>query len=317
MVNIVNPIPEALHHYQQELEETLKRISVDFAIADTCAAEGRRGMHGKIAMVRAALSNARRFRGTAAIQLWPSLGLAEARLWEHGDFVIFHDPIPIRPQFGYGTRFRSWANGGNGKAPTLITHSRKAAAIVESTFPRHEVRVALHPVQGTEFRGTNDLERQGGVLVAGQYKPERDTDLLEQLAPKLAAIDMRGRIVGRGWPEVTGWDVHSAFVSESELDTELSRAQVVLVPYRNYFQSGIAIRALELGTPVALLHNDFAESLLGEETPMIRGDATAGAVIDVISQLLAGPSAHEIIAAYRSRVDESWQQLFGRATHSP
>jgi hypothetical protein len=88
------------------------------------------------------------------------------------------------------------------------------------------------------------------VYVLGQYKPDRDIELMESVARELPG-DVSLRVAGRGWPEVAGWSVDNRFISEGELETILSgESTVVLVPYRRFFQSGIAMRALENLVPV-------------------------------------------------------------------
>ena len=60
-------------------------------------------------------TRARLTRGPV-LQLWPSLGLLEARGWasrRHPRWVLFHDPTPLRRQHG----FRSAPADGPGARP--------------------------------------------------------------------------------------------------------------------------------------------------------------------------------------------------------
>jgi hypothetical protein len=44
-------------------------------------------------------------------------------------------------------------------------------------------------------------------------------------------------------------------------------AECVLVPYRDYYQSDVAVRAVEAGVPVVGLRHEFIVSLLGADWP--------------------------------------------------
>jgi hypothetical protein len=155
---------------------------------------------------------------------------------------------------------------------TVGVHSTPARdAVVAMGWP--EPVLLPHPVlpRPVAGPGTSDV-----VLVCGQYKPARDLHLLEQLAGPLRDRGLRPVIRGRGWPAVDGWEVHEGFLSEPALDAALAGSAVVLIPYAHFFQSGIAIRALELGVPVAGPRHPFLADLLGDGWPgLVAGDGAA------------------------------------------
>ncbi|QGG40034.1 glycosyltransferase [Aeromicrobium yanjiei] len=102
------------------------------------------------------------------------------------------------------------------------------------------------------------------VLVFGQFKPDRDIDLMAQLSESMGSgVDFR--VSGRGWPDIAGWDMDRRFVPELEIDPLIRSASAVLIPYRRFFQSGVAIRCLEQGTPVVgPAESSLAEVLLDD-----------------------------------------------------
>ncbi|MGN6406792.1 MAG: hypothetical protein ACTHMH_00485, partial [Curtobacterium sp.] len=123
-----------------------------------------------------------------------------------------------------------------------------------------------------------------------QYKPDRDVALLEAIGDRLGAThDLQ--VIGRRWPEIPGWQVTDEFVPEDRLDALMSSADVVLVPYRRFYQSAIAARCLELGTPavgpagssIADLYPDdrFLASDVGSWCAAI-ADAAAASETDVV-----------------------------------
>ena len=82
-------------------------------------------------------------------------------------------------------------------------------------------------------------------------------------APVLADAGFELRIRGRGWPQIAGWDVDSDFLPEETLKLEIESAAALLLPYSYYFQSGVAVRAIESSLPVVGRRHDFLEAMLG------------------------------------------------------
>jgi hypothetical protein len=120
------------------------------------------------------------------------------------------------------------------------------------------------------------------------------------------------RIVGRGWPAVAGWDVDARFVSEEELDYELAAAEVVLLPYQLVYQSGIAIRAAELGTAtVGFLASNVSE-IFGADWPgLLERDATLAEWVEAIEAVnRLDPLAVDFrIRSWKSDVVSSWRSF--------
>ena len=81
-------------------------------------------------------------------------------------------------------------------------------------------------------------------------------------------------IRGRGWPAIDGWDLDDRFLSEEEFSAEIDAAGVVLIPYQRFYQSGVAIRALEGGVPVVGPQHPFLSNLFGDDTLVDRRAAT-------------------------------------------
>src|SRR4051794_28508782 len=93
-----NPLPYALAHYELELGETLRRISVDAAPwPHAKSVESGGGRLSRRVLLGHALGNLRNARRSKepVLQLWPSLGLLEARGFasKHATHaVVLHDP---------------------------------------------------------------------------------------------------------------------------------------------------------------------------------------------------------------------------------
>jgi glycosyltransferase involved in cell wall biosynthesis len=322
-VVLFNPLPLALAHYQRELSETLGRLGVDSrAVAPSPSTDdGESSLPSRAAgYLRAVRSNAGG-EGPTLI-LWQAFGWLEPALWlgRSEALLIIHDPVPIRRQYGHGRPARLLARAiGQRLGPRLVCHTDEAAQATLERVGGALPAVCLHPILTAEGNGDGP-PRAGGaedpvVLVAGQHKPSRDMTLLAELGPRLRAAGLRPRVVGRGWPEIDGWEVRNAFVSEQELEAEIDGAAVVLVPYRRYWQSNIAMRSLEADTPVVGAPTPFLRSMLGDDYggfPAAEGGA--GSWLQAIEATLQGaPDLAERRRDYQRRVDQSWANLLGRS----
>jgi glycosyltransferase involved in cell wall biosynthesis len=103
-------------------------------------------------------------------------------------------------------------------------------------------------------------------------------------------------------------------MSEVEFAEELRRASALLLPYQHYFQSGVAIRAAELGVPVIGHRSPFLADLMGGDYPGFPPDdgdpdawlTATRAVIDSDFDMAA------VSLAYMRRADDDWA-TFARA----
>lgn len=316
-MSISNPLPDALKHFEVELSQTLVRAGYNPSSLSTRGVEDKAGVRGKIAKLGNAIRNSRlgSENRSTVIQCWPSFGLLEPILWTPRagqSFVIFHDPIPIRSQVGFdrGSRFAA-SRWRTKNAPNILVHSDDAFVASRQLFPHLTIRKALHPIL-TEIEDPADSGEE--VVVAGQFKPERNLDLLIALGLMLRAKGLRPKIYGRGWPtDIPGWDVDSRFLSEAELDAAIDRAAVVLIPYKNYFQSGIAIRALERGRLSVSPKNSFAMDVFRACPGAIyEPSASPESVLECLLAVASAPeAARKIFMDYQQRTDASWASALG------
>ena len=149
--------------------------------------------------------------------------------------------------------------------------SPEAHAISARYFPEARVHLLPHPAKAPVLAGSEEATRRT-VLVLGQHKPARDLDVMAAIAPSLRVAGWELTVAGRGWPPMPGWRVIDRFVEDSEFRALLDTQRVLLLPYRYYFQSGVALRALEAGVPVVGRQTGFLTSVLGDDFP--------GAVVD-------------------------------------
>lgn len=321
-VSIVNPLGSALRHYSDALVEMLgdSELSVErYDVPEP--AVSRRSRTAWLREYVAALVAARRDRSSLIVVTWPALGYLDLVLFRllglprDRTCLVVHDPDPLVRSVGTGPVSRRIARL-LGAGPRLLTHGEEArAAVASHGFEQYAVRVP-HPVQRrSQARPSGEPEDRPVVRVLGCWKRDRDTDVLRRLRAALpSSIDLEIR--GHGWPDVPGWRVVDAFVSELEFDELVRTSAVVLVPYRRVFQSGVAVRALELGTPFVgprvsahqALYPDLPELLVDTEGDVeTRTLAWTTAIRAAISAPRAEITAARELAAGLARA--GWAEL--------
>lgn len=252
---VVNPLGGALRHYTDALVEVVTAAGarvVRYEITEPSSSGSSR--YRWLREYIRVLGRARTEHSVLTIVTWPVLGyfdLALLRLFRNraGDTVlVIHDPEPLVPSIGHGAVGRVVARRV-GPKPRLLVHGHEALSALNRHGLADRASMLLHPVQR---RGHTDDARPAParpiVRVLGTWKEDRDMEVLRALGVLMSErLDLE--VHGRGWPSIPGWTVADRFLSEQEFDELVATASVVLVPYRRVFQSGIAVRALELGTP--------------------------------------------------------------------
>jgi hypothetical protein len=109
---------------------------------------------------------------------------------------------------------------------------------------------------------------------------------------------------------VRGWAVDARFVPEAELDHLIADAKVVVIPYRRFFQSGIALRCLEQSTLVVGPRGTSLDDLLGPGSPLlVDTDEPDGWTRAIREGLDMDDSYAEGLAArWRSRAVTDWSR---------
>lgn len=163
-----------------------------------------------------------------------------------------------------------------GRADALIVHnraSRRALNSIDPALTPHEVPHGHYldtygePPPRTEARRRLGIERTAFLLLFfGQIKPAKGLDLLLRALPLVRAKhpECRLLIAGRAWrdrPEsyhhlVQDLDLEKivdfrpGFVDDSDVPTMFAAADLVVLPYRRVYQSGVALLAMSHGRTV-------------------------------------------------------------------
>jgi glycosyltransferase involved in cell wall biosynthesis len=313
-VALYNPIATG-GHYLDATAETFGRIG--FLSFIVYSEDGHLSSEGD-SRLKWMMHHVRATRGAKRLALptfclWPLTGWWESLLWagtKNSNYIVVHDPRGLRRQLGlgYASALLTRAIPAK-KRPTIVTLTLSATSAVREFLPHARIVQARHPIRNPRFMRTPPEERR--AVVIGQYKPARDLDLLRRLGPRLMELGWSTTIHGTGWPDVEGWTLDSRYIPEEEFDDLLSGASVLILPYRYYFQSGVAIRAVENGCPVVGRASDFLVDLLGEGYAGLL--PVASDIEDWIGAVQSAAesdaSLRRIATDYRMKVDRDWRRL--------
>ena len=289
---VLNPLGAALKHYEAEVLSVLggkgRRIATTSILEPS--ASGKSPFSWLWDYVRALVSVRRNSKSQELLVLWPVLGYWDIVIfWFLGikrTRLIMHDPRPLVRARGYSTVARFVASKMR-SSTVLIAQSPKAARVMESDVPQFPVKLLPHPILVPILESNTDRRAKPLIRVLGQYKRDRDLQALRAIGADLGD-SAQLQIQGRGWPAIEGWDVVEGFVPEDQLVTMFTQSDALVIPYKNFYQSGIAIRALEAGVPFVGPRDSVLGDVLGsgsrllvsEDDPSCWSDALRFAVTD-------------------------------------
>lgn len=316
-IRLVNPLPLDMRHYESEVMSLLNGIpGLGVSRFESVSGEIPQGNRRTFARLSRTYQLARRpvsvRRDPAALNLitWPIFGLYEPIIWANvarrqRTAMVIHDPTPLRPTFGMGRNAR--------KVGGFAARLSGLEIVVHSIPAQREIvgwgwaKPTLLPFPVLPYRGGDNPGSEKRVAVIGQYKPARDTDLLAKLADPLRRAGFDLRIAGYGWPRIAGWHIDSRRLGETEIDGIIDRSSAILIPYKNFYQSGIAVRALERGTPIVGPHHGFLVDLFGDEWPgLVSGRAAADWVEGIIAASTSRDDVRKAHARYAQTALATW-----------
>jgi GT2 family glycosyltransferase len=313
-VSVVNPLGGALAHYERELLDNLTAAGVEFEVFSTLEPSVGNKTRGRwvrdyLSMLSAAARSARRRSNGRLLVVWPVLGYLDVvllALHHVRASLVMHDPQPLVRAVGYGRLSTALARVF-GRHVGLIVHSEQAAFIVQRDAQSMKLTTLAHPILAPEPKASR-VESIPTVQVFGQYKPDRDVDALLEIARELKgkasfAID------GRGWPDVDGWEVNDRFVPEQYVDELIGRSAVIVIPYRLFFQSGVAIRSLELAIPFVGPAESSLRDLVGANSMWLAASDADGSWARAVESAIQAPSEDAADAAmrWRQRAITDWK----------
>ncbi len=315
---VVNPLDGALHHYVDALVTALSSAgAADVAQLATVEPSSRadgsrlRWLKDYVGLLR----SARRLRPARVIITWPVLGywdfiLVRMLLPRRRTWIVLHDPRPLVYARGYGRLARRLASSRAVRSQVIV-HSEAARACVSEDASPSRLDLLPLPLKAPESQPMRAASTdQPVVRVLGQYKADRDVAALERLAAE-APDNWAFEVVGRKWPDIPGWHVTSRFVSEEEFDELIATANVIVIPYRRFFQSDVAMRALENATPVVGPRQSSLAELFGSDSSWLVDE---GSWLPAVSSAIAGGTdgARAVAEREHARVVSAWGAWTGK-----
>ncbi|MDR6691212.1 GT2 family glycosyltransferase [Microbacterium sp. 1154] len=313
-VIFLNPLGTALAHYAAEFRSVLSSAGVSATFISipepSSAGDGRvkwllryaRSLHRAKALSRGSDAH--------LVVAWPVLGFLDSLLIgavAKSAYQVIHDPTPLVRAVGYGKVSRLVARS-LGRRVDYITHSPAALAEMrEFGFPLSRLALVKHPV----VPPSAPWPRSGQITVRvlGQYKADRDVELMGAVARE-NSDGWRFEVCGRGWPNVEGWTRDPRFLTEVEFEEKLRTAHVLLVPYRRFYQSGVALRAMELGTPVVAPAGSVLDPLIAPEHRVAPGGSSGPDAVRAAA-LSSEDDWKQAFISYRASAVREVQMLFG------
>lgn len=327
-VIVVNPLGMALEHYTEALRGHLRDAGVETELISVAepSQSGKGRTRWLVSYSRALLSAghmARRSTVPAGVLLtWPVLGFLDVLAVKFAcgtsGIIVYHDPRPLVRSVGSSPMFARLA-GLLRRRPGALVHSKQAARAMGDLGLASNLTLLPHPMLPV---ADSVQEQPPGktpqIRVLGQYKPDRDVALLEELSSRLPR-EYNLEIVGRGWPDVKGWTVDARFVSEDELDGLISTSDAIIIPYKRFYQSGIAIRALEQAVPIVGRAGTSLRDLYGPRSGLLvtesgeQRDTAIGGWISAIEHALGQGRNEAAIAGklYHEHASKGWADLCG------
>jgi hypothetical protein len=313
-VVLINPLGAALKHYTASLERLLVDCgaivtSVELMEPSTSGQSRPRWISEYVKTLRHEIrkkpDNDSR---VIVIQTWPMLGywdyvISKLILGNTLASMVLHDPHPLVRAVGYG-RIARWIASQPPLTAAAIVHSNAASDVVrKNTSLRNIVELPL-PM----FPPQKPTKRENKAIVIralGQYKADRDLRAMEQMAAQ-GSSEWSFEAIGRGWPPIAGWKVIDRFIEESEFEAYLQASSVIVIPYARFFQSDVAIRSLENGTPVVGPRASSLADLLGSESNwLVDGEAWTQAVEAAVQ---ADPQEiYRVASSAYNNVLEQWR----------
>lgn len=289
---IVNPLGGALAHYTEALAKTLRSAGTEVQVLSVQepSLSGRSRWRWLLDYMRI-LTKARHSAAKSDSQIlvvWPVLGFLDLLLVRllcgRRASVVYHDPKPLVRAVG-SDPVSARLIAALPDLPDVVVHSQAAAETMQSFGFMSQTHFLAHPMfppTTSEQAHPTPGRDKPVVRVLGQFKRDRDIEALKALADHVGH-DVDLEIVGRGWPDVSGWEVDARFVSEQELDELVRNSAVVVIPYLRFYQSGIAIRALESGTPIVGRAATSLADLYGHNSELLVSADPATGLVDALS----------------------------------
>jgi glycosyltransferase involved in cell wall biosynthesis len=227
--------------------------------------------------------------------------------------ITVHDPEPHSgddSRLAKWTRHRFYIRMLRDVADYAITHGRLLSDQLVADTPRLAGRVGIVPHGPLGPLQVSGREPEAGALLFfGRINAYKGLRYFVDATLRLRAqgIQVKGIIAGRGEDLAPNrvlieandcFELHEEFVSRARLHDFFERAQLVVLPYTDATQSGVAAMAMGFGRPVVATRvGSIPEMVRDGETGVLVPPRDAAALADAVGALLTDPVRYARLTA--------------------
>lgn len=294
--------------------------------------EHRRSLIAVIANAYSIQKAVRRFKPDVVhIQeaIWDYLLLALPVLKRFPLLLTIHDPMPHSGEAELGglrKRYHFYRWLLRRSCDAAIAHGEYLCAEVVRLYPRLQGKVFAipHGPLGTMDDAPNFGWERGALLFFGRIQAYKGLPYFIEAVERVAAtgLPVKGIIAGRG-SELDQYrnriennrlfEVIEGFIPNDEVPDLFHRAQVVVLPYTDGTQSGVAALAMGYARPVIASNvGSIPEMVHSGETGLLTEAKNTGDLVAAIVKLINEPLLCEQMGFNgweRCRTDLSWENI--------
>lgn len=244
--------------------------------------------------------------------------------------LTVHDP---KPHTGADTHTRNRTRHGvymaqlRRRADALLVHGQRLVADVREPVGRRERPVFVMPHGPLGERAAHGLtapQEPGRCLFFGRIEAYKGLRHFIDMVGRLNArgVAVRGVVAGRGsdlapyraqLQSGPPFELIEKFLSPAEVAIQFMRADVVVMPYENATQSGVAAYAIGIGRPVVAFDvGALCEMVHDGVTGLLVAPGDVAALAQTVESLIVDRSTNARLAAgahLRGHAEFSWDHI--------
>lgn len=225
---------------------------------------------------------------------------------------------------------------------TILTHTEKIAGQLESEFGVDRSRISIisiglnEEISDTKV-GMAEARRHLGLretgylaLFFGKIEPYKGVDILIEAWNQIRTKDARLAIAG--WcpnpvyareirdaiarmPVNETIELHEAFVPNDELAIWMRACDVVVLPYRNIYQSGVVFLCLRFGVPMVATNVGSLAEYINAETGLIARANNPAGIAEALDHFFENPGRFSRDAIMSSAAKYQWNSQCSSIRH--
>jgi len=255
------------------------------------------------------------------------------RLWAGRYIYTAHNTLPHSKQHNVMFRlaYRCLYRFPN----AIIAHTSKVAKQLQSEFAVQPRRISVISIGLNEEVAETDLSAAGArrqlslpssgtiALFFGKVEPYKGVDLLVEAWNLVVAQDVRLAIVGEcpdvayarrirnavaisSRPATIEW--REGFIPNSKVALWFKACDIVVMPYRHVYQSGVVYLCKRLGMPIVATNVDSLAEIIDPNSGIIASSNDPIGIAQALDQFFANPGRFDHAEIARRNAKHTWAQ---------